>query len=62
MLADVTWMGWSDFDELRILRTSGALVGVTQENWDDSFRYSLGANYHHSDKLTLRHGDEHAAP
>lgn len=56
VLADVTWMGWSDFDELRILRTSGALVGVTPENWDDSYRYSLGANYRFSDKLILRGG------
>jgi long-chain fatty acid transport protein len=56
VLVDVTWTGWSDFDELRILRTSGALVGVTPENWDDSYRYSLGANYRFSDKLTLRGG------
>ena len=42
VLVDVTWTGWSDFDELRILRTSGALVGVTPDNWDDSaFEYAL---------------------
>lgn len=56
ILADVTWTGWSDFDELRIVRTSGALVGLTPENWDDSYRYSLGANYHMNEKLTLRGG------
>lgn len=56
ILADITWTGWSDFDELRILRTSGALVSLTPENWDDSYRYSLGANYHMNDKLTLRVG------
>ena len=56
LLADVSWTGWSDFDELRILRTSGALVGVTPENWDDNYRYSIGVNYHLDDKLTLRGG------
>jgi len=56
ILADATWTGWSDFDELRILRTSGALVSLTPENWDDSFRYSLGVNYHLNDKFTLRVG------
>ncbi|HEX7971283.1 MAG TPA: outer membrane protein transport protein [Thiobacillus sp.] len=56
VLADITWTGWSDFDELRIRRTSGALVGVTTENWKDSYRYSLGANYHLNDDLTLRSG------
>ncbi len=56
LLADVTWTGWSDFDELRIVRTSGALLTVTPENWDDSYRYSVGANYRWSDRLTLRGG------
>ncbi len=56
LLADVTWTGWSDFDELRIVRTSGATLSLTPENWDDSWRYSVGANYHLDDALTLRGG------
>ena len=56
LLADVTWTGWSDFDELRIVRTSGALLGVTPENWSDSYRYSVGANYRLNDKVMLRTG------
>ncbi|MEW6118797.1 MAG: outer membrane protein transport protein [Pseudomonadota bacterium] len=56
ILADVTWTEWSDFDELRIVRTSGALLGVTPENWDDSYRFSLGANYRYSERLMLRAG------
>jgi len=64
ILADVTWTGWSDFDELRIVRTTGALVGVTPENWRDTWRYSVGANYRYSERLTLRGGvafDQRAA-
>ena len=64
LLADVTWTGWSDFDELRIVRTTGAVVGVTPENWRDTWRYSVGANYHYSNTLTLRGGvafDQRAA-
>ncbi|MBT9540695.1 OmpP1/FadL family transporter [Thiobacillus sp.] len=57
VLADVTWTGWSNFYELRIVRESGAVLGTpTIENWDDSYRYSVGANYHFDDKLTLRGG------
>lgn len=57
LLADITWTGWSDFRELRIVRTNGDVLGTpTQENWDDSYRYSVGANYHLNDKLTLRGG------
>ncbi|MDP2056725.1 MAG: outer membrane protein transport protein, partial [Thiobacillus sp.] len=56
LLADMTWTGWSDFDALRIVNASGGPVSTTIENWDDSYRYSLGANYHLNDKLTLRGG------
>jgi len=54
LLADVSWTGWSDFDELRIVRAVGTPL-VTPENWDGRYRYSLGP-LHHSDKLTLRGG------
>ncbi len=56
LLADVTWTGWSDFEELRIVRDNGSTLGSTTENWDDSYRYSLGANYHLNDRVTLRSG------
>ncbi|MDO9221245.1 MAG: outer membrane protein transport protein [Thiobacillus sp.] len=56
LLADVTWTGWSDFKELRIVRNGGVTLGVTEENWSDSYRFSAGANYHLDDKLTLRGG------
>ena len=56
LLADVTWTGWRDFKELRIVRNSGVTLGLTPENWSDSYRYSLGMNYHLNDKLTLRGG------
>ena len=56
LLADVTWTGWSAFDALRIVRTSGVLLKNTPENWDDILRYSLGATWHMSDRLSLRGG------
>ncbi len=56
LLADISWMGWSDFDELAIYRNSGSLLSYTPENWNDSMRYSLGATWHASDRLSLRGG------
>lgn len=56
LLADVTWTGWSDFDKLDIYRTSGALLSSTPENWEDILRYSLGATWHMSERLSLRGG------
>lgn len=57
LLADISWTGWSDFRELRIVRSNGVVLGTpTKENWRDSYRYSLGANYYLNDRLTLRGG------
>jgi long-chain fatty acid transport protein len=56
LLADITWTGWSDFDRLAIYRTNGTLLSSTPENWDDILRYSAGATWHMSDKLSLRGG------
>lgn len=56
LMADVTWTRWSRFKELRINRDNGQLLSLTPENWENSLRYSIGANYHYSDKITLRTG------
>ncbi|MGB9130439.1 MAG: outer membrane protein transport protein [Thiobacillus sp.] len=53
LLADVTWTGWSDFDDLPI---RGTVNKTTIENWEDILRYSLGATWHMNDKLSLRGG------
>lgn len=53
LLADVTWTGWSDFDDLPI---RGTVNKTTIENWEDILRYSLGATWHMSEKLSLRGG------
>jgi long-chain fatty acid transport protein len=57
LLADVTWTNWSRFKELRIDFDNPAQAdGVTTENWDDSWRYSIGANYQLNPSVTLRTG------
>jgi long-chain fatty acid transport protein len=56
-LADVTWTGWSSFDELRIEYDNPAQPDtVTTEDWDDTMRYSIGFDYQATDKLILRAG------
>jgi long-chain fatty acid transport protein len=56
LLADASWTGWSSFDELRVIDTTGTDVAVTPEEWKDVWRLSVGANYKYNDKLTLRSG------
>ncbi len=60
LMADLTWTEWSSFDELVIKFEGAGIAGqsnsTTTENWDDSWRYSLGASYQATDALLLRAG------
>lgn len=56
-LADITWTGWSSFQELRIVYDNpNQPDSVTTENWNDTFRYSIGADYTLNNIWTLRGG------
>jgi len=57
LLADVTWTGWSSFDELRIQYANPVQPdSVTTEAWEDTFRFSIGADYKLNETMTLRTG------
>ena len=56
ILADVTWTDWSQLDELRVELASGAADLVTTFDWDDSFRYSVGAIFKPTTQWTFRGG------
>ena len=59
IMADITWTGWSSFDELTIEfddTFGGKSSTTTTENWDDTWRYSIGATYQATDALMLRFG------
>lgn len=54
---DVTWTGWSDFQQLQpIVLGSPVQPAATPENWNDVWRFSLGTTWKASDRLTLRAG------
>ncbi|MBN1269364.1 MAG: outer membrane protein transport protein [Kiritimatiellae bacterium] len=56
LFADVMWTGWSRFDELRVEYDSAQPDSVTEEDWEDTWRYAVGVSYDYSDKWTLRVG------
>lgn len=57
LLADVSWTGWSAFDRLAVMYTSVAYsLPATQEDWRDSWRYSLGATWHRDTVWSWRAG------
>jgi long-chain fatty acid transport protein len=66
LLGDITWTGWSSFEELRIKFANPLQPDAfTDESWEDVFRYSIGANYQYNKDLILRAGlafDEEAIP
>ncbi len=60
LLGDITWTGWSSVQQLQVVRTSGAGAGTTlitlPFNWDDTWRYAIGANYKINPQAKLRFG------
>lgn len=56
LLADAALTGWSSLQNVTIYRTDGSLVNNEVFNWNDTYFYSIGAEYLFSDTLTLRAG------
>jgi len=71
LMGDVTWTGWSSVQQLQVIRTStattvgpgglfqgaeGATLTTLQFQWDDTWRYAIGANYKLSSQTKLRFG------
>lgn len=64
VMGDATWTRWSRLQELVVIRTSatgaGAAAGSTLTTlafqWDDVWRFGIGANYRMNDQTKLRFG------
>jgi long-chain fatty acid transport protein len=56
LMADLQYTGWSSIQELKIVRSTGAVLSTTPENFRDTWRISAGANYRYSDTWILRGG------
>jgi len=68
LMGDLTWTGWSSVQQLQVIRTStaatlgpfpgavGATLTTLQFQWDDTWRYAIGANYKISPQTKLRFG------
>lgn len=55
IMADAMWTHWSDFEELRV-ELEGGGDSVQPENWEDTWRLSVGTRYRFNDQWTLRGG------
>ena len=57
LLADITRTGWSSLNQVNVVDpTTGTLRDVLVLDFDNSYRYSIGANYVLNEKWTLKGG------
>jgi long-chain fatty acid transport protein len=57
VMADVQWTGWSSIKDLTFSRTDGTgVLSSTPENFDDVWRFAVGANYRYDDRWLFRSG------
>jgi long-chain fatty acid transport protein len=57
LMAGAEWANWSRFDELNIKADANdATIGLTVEDWKDSWFVSAGAEYAFNEQLLLRAG------
>jgi len=54
--ADLSWTGWAKFNQLNVMRSDGTLLSSTPENWKNTWRTSVGSNYHYNEQWTSRIG------
>jgi long-chain fatty acid transport protein len=56
IMADVQWTGWSSIPVFKVVRTDGVVLQDQHWNYKDSWRYSVGTNYHYNDQWMARAG------
>ncbi len=54
--ASINWTDWSSFEKLEAELDTLGTVMVKEENWEDNYRFALGATYQVLPKLVLRTG------
>jgi long-chain fatty acid transport protein len=56
VMADLQYTGWSSVPQLQIVRSTGMVLSTTPENWRNTWRGAIGANYHYSNEWMFRGG------
>ncbi len=56
LMADAQWTQWSTIKNLTFIRANGAVLQNTPENFKNTWKLAVGANYHFSPQWTFRGG------
>lgn len=59
LVAGAEWTNWSDFREIRVRYQDGRPDFVDPQDWNDAWRFSIGAEYRYSPKWSFRTGFEY---
>ncbi|MGR5528670.1 outer membrane protein transport protein [Vibrio alfacsensis] len=54
--ASINWTNWSSFEKLEAHMETAGTQMVKVENWEDNYRFAVGATYQLQSKLALRTG------
>lgn len=56
LMADVQYTGWGSIQQLSFTRIDGSPLQTTNENFDNAWRFAVGANYRPDSQWLLRGG------
>ena len=56
LMADLQYTGWSSIQQLQVVRSTGVVLSTTPEDFRNTWRASVGANYRYTDKWIFRGG------
>ena len=56
LMADVQYTGWNSIQNLTVVRSTGVVLSNTPENFKNTWRESIGANYHYTNEWMFRGG------
>jgi long-chain fatty acid transport protein len=56
LMADLQYTGWSSVQQLQVVRSTGSVLETLPENFRNTWRGSVGANFRYSDNWIFRGG------
>jgi long-chain fatty acid transport protein len=56
LMADLQYTGWSSVQQLQVVRSTGSVLETLPENFSNTWRGSVGANYRYNDSWIFRGG------
>ena len=56
LMGDIQWTGWSSIPKLQFNPTDGSVLPPVLLNWDDTYKFALGASYRYNNQWKFRFG------